>query len=490
MNKIQFLISFIAIIPLFALISIPFIKKDQKFISKFTMSLALIMLFNILNLSYNYDGNLNSISLLAISDNFDLGLSVTNISLIIAAIVTFIWFVITFYSNKNFIFSNDKRFFNFQIFSISLILLITLVIFSKNLVSLILFYQLLVILLYFFNNYFSSHKEFAASNNFSLISLIGSFFMLIAIFATYKIAGNIEFTNNGILNNVSSKKQLALLLIFIMAICPIALFPVYLFYKKLYILNSPMIIISFIISYGLVSLIILLKIILNIFGFSEFIKNIHQFNFSYILNFIVGINLLFSGIFMVLQNNIKKIMLHLLFNQLIFAIFLFLILHQAINQFIITVIAFILSQSLIFLSLGNINLYLMKAKEKTLAGIFYKLKYNTILLIFAFGSIVGAVPAIGMVEKWIFIQNYLINEFDFNLLIIFTNIILILISVIRIISPLFAKDKNINEEDNALALRIDRDLSLISPSIIIASLMLIFFIFSGLINGYLKLFLI
>ncbi len=490
MNKIQFLISFVTIIPLFGAFSILFVKKNHTFISKFTMALAFIMLVNIINLCYNYDGNLNAISLIHITSNLDIGFSVTNVSLIIASIVTLVWFIITLYSNKYFVFNEDGRFFIFKLFSILLISLITLIIFSKNLITLVLFYQCLIFCLYFFNNYFSNKKEADAPNNFIFSLLTSSLFMFMAIFLTYKIAGNIEFINNGILEDVSSKKNVALLFLFILAICPICIFPLHILYKKLYSLNSPIMIMSFIISYGLASLLILLKIILNIFGFDNFIDNAHDFNFSYILNFLIGFNLLFSGILTVIQNNIKRILIYLFFNQLIFAFFLFLILNQSIDQFIITIISFILSQTLIFLCLGNINLYLLKSKEKILPGVFYKLRNTSILLLFAFGSLIGIAPSIGMVEKNILIRTYLINDFDFNLLIIFTNIILVLVSIIRVALPIFSKDLNINKEDTALAKRIDFDLSLMSPALIVAFLMFLSFIFSQSINNYMKSFLL
>ncbi len=490
MNKIQFLLSFIAIIPLFGAIGISLVRKNHSFISKFTIILALIMIGNIINLCYNYDGNLSLISIMDLNKNLDIGFSVTNISLIIALIVTFIWLVITIYSNEYFIFIDDKRFFAFKISSILLVEIIILITFSKNLLSLFLFYQCLIFCLYFFSTYFMYDKDSKASHYFIFSLLASSFFMFLAMVLTYKITGTTEFSNDGIFKNLSYKKYFALLILFILSIASIAIAPLHILYKKLYSLNSPIIIMVFVISYGLVSLLILLKIILNIFGFEYFISNTTQFNFSYILNVIIAINLLLSGFLALIQNNIKKILIFLFFNQLIFAFFLFLILNQSIDQFIIVIVSFILSQTLLFLCLGNINIYLLKSEEKSMTGVFYKLKSTSILLSFALFSLIGVAPSIGFIEKYLLVENYLINDFDFNLLIIFANIVLIGVAVIRIIYPLSGKDTNQNKHDIQLARSIDLNISLMLPAFGIALLMFLFFVFSKGITNYLKGFLL
>jgi formate hydrogenlyase subunit 3/multisubunit Na+/H+ antiporter MnhD subunit len=448
------------------------------------------MLGNVLNLCYNYDGGLNPISLIPISEGLDIGFSVTNVSLIIALIVTFIWLIITVYSNEYFVFSNDKRFFAFKLFSILLVEFIILIIFSKNLISMFLFYQCLIFCLYFFSTYFMYEKDSKASHGFTFSLLASSFFMFLAIVLTYKTTGTTEFSNSGIFSNLSYKRYFALLVLFILSIASIAIFPMQIFFKRLYALSSPVIIMVFVISYGMVNLLILLKVILNIFDFDYYIKNTNNLNLSYILNIVVAVNLIASAIFAVIQNNLKKILIFLFFNQLIFAFFLFLILNQSIDQFIIIIISFILSQTLIFLCLGNINIYLLKSKKKMVAGIFYKLKNTSFLLSFALLNLIGIVPAIGLVEKYMLIENYLIEDFDYNLIIIFANIVLVGVAIIRILAPIASGDKNQDPHDIALARKIDLNISLMVPSFTIAALMFLSFIFFSSITNYLKVFLL
>jgi formate hydrogenlyase subunit 3/multisubunit Na+/H+ antiporter MnhD subunit len=319
--------------------------------------------------------------------------------------------------------------------------------------------------------------------------LASSFFLFLATILTYQTAGNTEFSNIGILQDLSFKRYFALLVLFIFSIASIALFPIHLFFKKLYHLNAPIIIMIFVISYGLVNLLILLKIILNIFGFEYFIKYANKFNLSYVLNFIIGLNLIISAFLALAQNNLKKILIFLFFNQLIFSYFLFLILNQTIDQFIITIISFIFSQSLIFLCLGNINIYLLRAREKSLAGIFFKLKNSSFLLFFGLFSLIGIVPSIGLIEKYIIVENYLISDFNLNLLVIFTNIIFVGICLIRVIFITTQKSSIDKNYDYELAKAIDRNVALIMPPFIIAILMFLFFVFFKYINNYLKLFL-
>lgn len=490
MNKIQFLLSFIVVIPFFSAFAIFSIKNNRSFISILASILALIMLGNIVNLFHNYDGNLNAISFVNIAKNLDIGLSLTGVSLIIAAIVIFIWLIMTIYSNEYFIFSNDKRFFAFKLFSILSVGFILLVIFSKNLISLFVFYQCLIFCLYFFNAYFMYEKDFKASHNFTFSLLASSLFMFLATVLTYKIAGTTEFMNQGILtSNISSKQYFVLLIFFILAIAGIALFPLQLLFSRLYNLNAPIIIMIFVISYGLVGLLILLKVILNIFGFEYFIKYTNHFNLSYVLNWVIALNLLFSGFWVMLQKNLKKMLIFLFFNQLIFAYFLFLILNQTIDRFVVVIISFILSQTLIFLCFGNINIYLLRSREKQLIGVFYKLRLTISLLCFALLNLLGLVPAIGLVEKYLLIKNYFTFGFNMNFLIILANLFLVFLVIIRIVYPMVDDDINHNQNDVILAKKIDHNLSFILPAFIVALLMFFSFIFSRNIIDHIKIFL-
>lgn len=491
MNKIQFLLSFILIIPVFAAFSIFLIKKNYSLISKFTTATAVVMIINIVNLFFNYDANLNSITLMPIRSNLSIGFSVTNISLIFALITTFTWAIITIYSNKYFLFNNDKRFFAFKIASIWIVQFIILIIFSKNLISLFLFYQCLIFCLYFFGTYFMYEKDFRASHNFTFSLLASSFFMFLAIVFVYKIAGTTDFSNSGIIEGkISPKKYFVLLSLFILAMASVAVFPVQVFYKKLYELSSPIIIMLFVIAYGLVNLSIMLKIVLNIIGFDYFITNTNNLNLSYILNFIIALNLIFSGFLLVIQNNLKKVLIYLFFNQLIFVLFLFLILNQSIDQFIISILSFILSQLLIFLSLGIINIYLLNSQNQTISGLFFRLNKTSILLIFALFNIIGIVPSIGMIEKYILVKNYLISGFDLNLVVIFVNIALVCVAIIRVASPIISKEGNYSENDVKLARYLDNNPALMIPAFMVFLVMFGFVIFNNVIGDYLKGFLL
>ena len=489
MNKIQFLLSFISIIPIFAIFAIFLIRNNYSLISKLTALLALIMIGNILNLLHNFDGKLNAISLINITRNMDIGLSLTNISLIIALLVIFIWFIITIYSNRYFALAGDQRFFAFKLFSILLIEFIILIAFSKNLISLFFFYQLLIFCLYFFTSYFTRQMKERAAHNFTLFLLASSFFLFLAIIISYKITGNSEFLNNGIFQNLSHRKYFILLSVFVLAIALIALMPTQILFSQLYSLNAPMLIMVFVIGYGLVNLVVLLKVILNIFGFDYFITNNNNFNLSYILNIIIAINLIISAILVLNQNNLKKMFVLLFFNQLIFSFFLFLVLNQEIDQFIITVISFILSQTLIFLCLGNINLYIFRSHEKQIFGIFHKLKITVALLLFGLFNLIGITPAIGFIEKYSLLENYFNGKFDLNLWVILLNLTLIFISIIKMVWPILSTDQNLDPHDINLAKKIDSNWSLMFPSLIVAGLMFLSFIFSESINDALKAFL-
>lgn len=490
MNKIQFLLSFIVLIPFFWALAGYFIKNNQRLICQLSFALIAITLINFINIYYNYDGQLNSVSFINIFRNIDIGISTTSFSLILAFFAIIIWLVLAIYAKQYFAFTNDENFYKYKLFSTLIIGLILLIIFSKNLLSLFIFYQILIVISYIFSSHFTEIKNSKSWNYFIAYFLFSGFLMFLSMILTYKFAGNFEFTNSGILeDNASSKRYFLLLLLFIFSVSLTALIPIQNLFNPLYNLNSPMIITVLVMSYGFTSLLVLLKFIINIFGFELFTANSSHFYLSFFLNLAMVLNLIFNAKILFFQSNLKKMLISLFFNQLICAFFIFLVLNQSIDKFILTIISFTLSQTLIFLCFGNISLYLLRAKQKNILGISSNMRFTSIMLAFAFLNILGIIPAIGIIEKYLLLKNYLISHFNFNILVILANIALIAVLSFRILSVIFAKNQNIGEYDFKIAQQIDSNLSFITPSVIVALLMFLSFVFSSKITHYIQSFL-
>jgi len=138
------------------------------------------------------------------------------------------------------------------------------------------------------------------------------------------------------------------------------------------------------------------------------------------------------------------------------------------RQMQIAIITFVLSQLTIFLVIGNINLYLKASADKTLNGIFYKLRFTILMLILILFSIAGLLPGSGMLDKYWLLKSVIASGSWIGAMILLINLLLVLICIIKIIYPMieiFGKNNNQKsyEISSAIAKDIELDLNLILP---------------------------
>ncbi|MDA0902039.1 MAG: proton-conducting transporter membrane subunit [Proteobacteria bacterium] len=477
MTQAQFLLLFLVNIPLIGIIAMSFVKDYPNILSKVSGILVLIFMVNLAALfkSYHQDHNI-TLSLFNMSRNLDIGLAVNSISLMLMVLIALIWFALTIYSGRYFVLSGDGRVFWFRIFTIISVEFIILILFSKNLLSLFLFYQALIFTIYFSNTYFMHQSDVKASYNFTFILLVSSFAFFLAIILTYKLTGRLEFSSQALINNGLSWISYTILVsLYLIGIAIIAFVPIYLLYGNLYYLISPVIITSFIISYGLISLFILFKVINNVFGLDILNYYNQQINYGIVAKLILAVNLIISAAFCLLGRNLKKILIYLFFNQLIFAIFSFFIFALSPYPLIITIASFILSQVLIFFCIGNINLYLLKSKEKSLKEIFWQLKLTISFLIFALLNIIGVVPTIGFLAKYHLLKEAFADDAFLEIVIIFINIILNIICITKIIQPMLSRRSMRDRLNHEVAKEIEFDSGLLFANSLIVIILLALF---------------
>jgi len=300
----------------------------------------------------------------------------------------------------------------------------------------------------------------------------------------------VEFSADGIINNSLSWGGYAVLItLYLIGFAAIVFVPIYLLYARLYYLASPIIIITFVTSYGLVSLFMLLKVITNIFGIEVLIYYNNQISYGLGAKLILALNLLISMGFALAGKNLKKILIYLFFNQLIFTILTFFIFQLAIYPIIVTIFSFVLSQVLIFFCVGNINLYLLNSKEKSLKEIFWKLKITISFLIFALLNMVGVIPGVGFAAKYYLIKEIIESQSFFAGSIVVINITLNIVCITQILRPMLTRRSKVVERKNyEISKEVDLDpglfLAILFISLIIIMLLPLSFQFSSLITDF------
>jgi formate hydrogenlyase subunit 3/multisubunit Na+/H+ antiporter MnhD subunit len=125
--------------------------------------------------------------------------------------------------------------------------------------------------------------------------------------------------------------------------------------------------------------------------------------------------------------------------------------------------------TLVFLCLSNIVLYLEKAQDKSLKGIFYELKITTVLLTFAILNLIGTAPGIGLLDKFYLINILLKEDLPFANAIFIVNLVTLISFSGRLFYLFFSKsDGKRSEEDIFWAKNIDFDSSLILTALVTA----------------------
>ena len=132
---------------------------------------------------------------------------------------------------------------------------------------------------------------------------------------------------------------------------------------------------------------------------------------------------------------------------------------------------------LIFLSIGNISIYLKDSEHKNLNGIFYKLRITILGLGAALLNIVGLFPGVGMVEKYWLFRQIIGNKLAIEGIVVCINLFLVAAIIIKMMLPMIEISAAKNQErDYQIAKDIETDFSLVMP-IFVGSLFLIAAIF-------------
>lgn len=477
MTQTQFLLLLVAIIPFANCAIIKFCDDSSKLINAIEKFLPILFLINVIGIYGNIGRDNSYLVLTEAARGISLGFALDQLGLGFLFLLNFFWLIFAFYSRRFFQIQSTKNLVNLKSFFALIIALVNLIIISKNLLSILFFYNCLIITCHFFGMKFLHKKETRFSHFFTFLLYVESIFFFLAIVATYKFAGQIDFKLGGIIADIDSAKYILLLVFYLVGLFLSVLVPFYLLYRDI---NLDLITIYglFFLSYAFVGIYIFLKILNSIFGVKGFSLMLSGVGFT-IFEWIFLFNIIASSVCLVLSKGLKSSFFYLFFQQFTFAlfsIFLFAVFDEA--KLNLGVLSFFLSITLIFLCISNFVLYLSQSEGKSVFGIFYDLKVSSALFIFGILNLAGAAPSIGAVEKFfllkiIFKQKLLISGLAF-----FANFIGLSIFAWKVFYPFFWRNQEQkSQNDQELAKNIDFDSSLILTALTVAIAMFLSLIF-------------
>ncbi len=479
MTQTQVLLLLISIIPFANCLLIKFCDESSKLINAIEKFLPILFLINIIGIYGNLDRDNSYLVLTEAARGISLGFDVDALGLVFLFLLNFFWLIFAFYSRRFFQLSETKNLTNLRAFFALIIALVNLIIISKNLLSILFFYNCLIVVCHFFGMKFLHKKETKFSYFFTFLLYLESVFFFLAIVATYKFTGQIDFQLGGIISeNIDSAKYVLIFVLFLAGLFLSVLIPFYLLYRDI---NLDLITIYglFFLSYAFSGIYIFLKILNSIFGLKGFAFMISETGFA-IFEWIFLFNIAAASVCLVLSKGLKSSFFYLTFQQFTFALFsIFLFATYDDSRINLGILSFFFSITLIFLCISNFVLYLQKSEEKSVFGIFYDLKVTTILFIFGIFNLVGIAPGIGAVEKFFLLKIIFEKKLLIAGMAFLANFLGLSFFSWKVFYPFFwrstkeAKSQN----DMELAKSIDFDSSLILTALTVAIVMFLSLIF-------------
>lgn len=479
MSQTQFLLLLLAIIPLGNCLII-MLCDNLKSLSNISSKLAPILFLAVL-LGLHNSGNYQDTSLVfaQFSQKITFAFALDENALKFLFLLDFLWLGLVFYSRRFLKISHLLNINESQIFFALIFTFLALIFASRNLFTILFFYNALLLLCHFFAVRFLYKPTNKFSQIFTFLLYLESVFLFLAIIATYKFTNNIDYIsyNSVNLEPITSKQSLLLLALYVFGLFFSILIPSYLFFAKLEI-DLLFTYVLFFLAYALSSIYIFTKLIITVFGFTLFSSIISKMGFSIIEIFFL-INIMIAGVFLASSKDLKSSFFYLFFQQFLLVLFeIFLLGVFQKGRIYLSVISFSLSISLLFFCLSNFSLYLQKAENKSLDGLFTELKITSILFLLAISNMIGISPAIALVKNFFIMKVIFTKGLTVSMVIFGLNSLSLIIFAIKILYPLvFGRVEKRSQADEALARDIDYDSSLMLIPLLFGIAMIMALIF-------------
>lgn len=434
-DKYQIFIFLIALIPLANIFFVKIKSENLNLCRSFNLLFPKLFCLTLLGLFFLQGEKTIAVEFFRFFSANSFAFSITKLSLIFLIFLGLFWLVFSTYAQKLLsILAINNNFYDYFLLIVSTLCLLFL---SKNLITILVFYQILVIIFHFFSSDFLYKNDNKNLTFFTLLFFLQTIFLFLAIIITLKIFGKSNFDQvPSLLNELEASKFLPLLFLYLSTSFLLIIAPCYLFYQKIK-LNPIFIFTVFFLLYAVSNCYILFKIFIDVFDVFNFSL---KFLKDYFIFFegIALFNITISSLFLVFSNNFKSSFFYFFFQQLSFAFFCtFLFLIYKIDKLFLPFLSFSLSFIILFFCITNIALYFEnnshKEVKKESKTFFLNIKTNIVLLFVAILSIAKVFPSISLFEGFFILKIIREESLIFSPIICFVGFVSTIIFAIKII---------------------------------------------------------
>jgi multicomponent Na+:H+ antiporter subunit D len=445
------------------------------------MGISIYNFFIILMLSPDVlKGELFSVTLLKLPF-FNLAFQLDALSLLIGALITFLWIFTSSYSIGYMAEEQAQtRYFT----ALTVCLGATMgIILSKNLISLFMFYELLGLAVYPLVIHIETEEALRAGVVYLVYLLVGGAALLLAIIFTYSLTGgDLNFSAGGIPGLAQIHPWLLYILFFLFLVgfgVKGALMPLHIWLPRAMIAPTPVSALLHAVAVVNMGLYGFIRMIYNVFGPSLF----HCLHLDLILAIPAAITIIGGAIAALQVEKIKHLLAYSTINQLSYVILGASSVHpMALMGALIHLVYHSIMKITLFYSAGTIIKQTHKEQIKQMAGLARKMPISCAA--FAIGSVglLGLPPIAGWISKWYLIEGFLyINRpWTASIFIISTVIEIGYFSPPLIYAYFWHNHADSEQYGLKQGTKFEAPLDMIIPLVVVAILSLSFGLFGGL----------
>lgn len=348
------------------------------------------------------EGKVIEYTLLSITQGLELKFRVDALGIFFAITASFLWIITSFYSigyMRSLKEHAQTRY--FACFAIALSATMG-VAFSANMFTTFLFYEIITLCTYPLVAHKETTEAIKGARRY-ITYLLGTSiaFQLFAVFMTYNAAGTLEFSNQGILNNVRAEVGDTFLIItfilFMAGITKAAMMPLHSWLPIAMVAPTPVSALLHAVAVVKTGVFVVVKVFLHIFG----INLLTRLGLGTALAYFVSITIIVASIIALRQDNLKLRLAYSTVSQLSYVILgVALLTPSGITGSIMHIVLHAFGKITLFFTAGAIYVASHKTNISELDGIGRQMPFTMGAFTLGALSMIGIPPLGGFLSKW------------------------------------------------------------------------------------------
>ena len=329
----------------------------------------------------------------------DLKFKVDALGLLFALTASFLWILTTIYS-IGYMRSLDEhaqtRY--FACFAVTLSATMG-VAFSANLFTLFLFYEVITLITYPLVSHHGTPEALGAGNKY-IVYLLGSSkaFLLPALILTYRFAGTLDFSSQGIFSGTDPSVWLVVIyILFIAGFAKAAIMPLHSWLPSAMVAPTPVSALLHAVAVVKVGVFSILRVIFDVMG----PDTMHRLNLGIPTAFFVSVTILLASVYALTQDNLKIRLAYSTISQLSYIVLgAALLSPSGMVGGMLHIINHAFSKITLFFCAGAIYVASHKKNISEMAGIGKQMPWTMVAFSIGAFSMIGVPPTAGLISKW------------------------------------------------------------------------------------------